>query len=95
MMRPRFTVIVPSYARPDRLLVCLRAVDALSYDGYDVVVSDDGSPDPLEPLVARERWQHDVGVVRGPNRGSGAARNRAAAEALGSRLAFTADDCAP
>lgn len=95
MSRPRFTVVVPTFGRPERLLRCVRAIDELRFDGFDILISDDGSPDPVEPVLTRETWSHDLGVVHGPNAGPGAARNRAAHEAAGEYLAFTADDCEP
>ncbi len=94
-MTPRFTVVIPTFGRPERLLECLRAVERVEYPAFDVVVADDGSPDPVEPHVVRESWRVPVVVVRQANAGSGAARNLGAKEATGEYLAFTADDCAP
>jgi glycosyltransferase involved in cell wall biosynthesis len=42
---PLFSVIIPTYNRPERLSVCLESLARLNYppDRYEVVVVDDGS----------------------------------------------------
>ncbi|MEO1583151.1 MAG: glycosyltransferase family 2 protein [Planctomycetota bacterium] len=94
-MTPRFSVIIPTFGRPERLLACVRSIERLDHASFEVVVADDGSPEPVEPLVSRETWAMPVSVVRQSNAGSGAARNAASKAARGEYLAFTADDCAP
>ena len=90
------SVVVPTYRRPRQLQACLEALAAQTMqEPWEVVVVDDGSPDPpvpsVESLVASRGWQ----LVRQPNAGPSAARNRGVREARGEFIAFTDDDCLP
>lgn len=89
---PACTVVVPSYARPDALRACLAALAAQDERDHEVVVVDDGSPEPLAPVCAPFEG---VRCVRQENGGPARARNRGAREAAGTFLAFTDDDCRP
>ena len=53
---------------------------------------DDGSPTPLDDLVAAFQSQVRVTLIRQANAGPAAARNAAAHRATGEYLAFTDDD---
>jgi len=94
--RPKFSVVVPTYGRPDPLARCLAALAALDYrrDGFEVIVADDGSPAPVDDVAAPVRDSLDLTVLRLAHGGAGAARNRAVEVARGEFLAFTDDDCA-
>ena len=56
---------------------------------------DDGSPTPLEAVVAPFSDQLAITLTRQPNAGPASARNTGAARAHGQFLAFTDDDCLP
>lgn len=88
---PRFSVIIPVFAQPELLLQCLRSVRASTFSDYELLVSDDGSPDlkAIESVVL----QHGAHLIRSETRaGSAAARNRAAVIALGDYLVFVDAD---
>ena len=89
---PRSTIVVPSYDRPEALRACLTALAAQDDPDREVVVVDDGSPEPLAPIC--EAFE-GVRCVRQANAGPAAARNRGARQATGAFLAFTDDDCRP
>ena len=95
--QPRFSVIVPTFNRPDALRHCLAALAGLDYpkDRFEVIVVDDGGQDPLGRNLAPSGNLLNLRVLRQANAGPGAARNRGAAEAAGEYLAFTDDDCRP
>jgi lipopolysaccharide/colanic/teichoic acid biosynthesis glycosyltransferase/GT2 family glycosyltransferase len=86
-------VIVPAYNAEATLGDCLAAlqVQSLSRDRYEVIVVDDGSTDRTAE-VARRRG---VRLIRQPNAGPAAARNRGVQAARGDILLFTDADCAP
>jgi GT2 family glycosyltransferase len=90
---PVFSVIVPTYRRPERLAACLRALAALDYpsDRFEVIVVDDGGGATTDGAPAGL----DVTLLSQPHAGPAAARNTGAARARGEYLAFTDDDCAP
>lgn len=94
---PFFSVIVPTFNRPDRLRACLLSLAALQYprDRYEVLVVDDGGAAPLDGIIEAVRKDVDATLIRQENSGPAAARNRGAGVARGEILAFTDDDCMP
>ena len=94
---PFFSIIIPTYTRPKQLASCLQAVAQLDYakEHFEVIVVDDGSPEPPHSLVASFDERVDIKLISQPNAGPASARNRGAAHAQGEFLAFTDDDCAP
>lgn len=90
------TVVVPTYRRPQQLRSCLEALAAQNFrEPFEVVVVDDGSPQPFtaSDMPADGRWA--LRVYRQENAGPAAARNRGVREARGEFVAFTDDDCRP
>ena len=66
-MQPKpllFSIIIPTYARPKQLAVCLEAIACLNYprDRFEVIVVDDGSEAPPEHVVKSfsERLRRDI-----------------------------------
>ena len=94
---PTFSIVIPTYNRPDRLVTCLQALAALDYprDRLEVIVVDDGSPTPAVSQSLGARDAIDVRLLRQPHAGPATARNTGAAQAGGDYLAFTDDDCKP
>jgi glycosyltransferase involved in cell wall biosynthesis len=94
--RPFFSVVVPTYGRPRQLAACLSALAAMSFprDRFEVVVVNDGGT-PIDDLVASFRDRIDVRLVVQEHSGPATARNTGAANAAGTLLAFTDDDCTP
>ncbi len=94
---PTFSVIIPTYRRPQMLARCLTALtlSSMRREDYEVIVVDDGSPVAQEEIVAPFRERMAVRLLRQANAGPAAARNTGAAQARGEFLAFTDDDCLP
>lgn len=94
---PEFSIIVPTYNRPERLEQCLQSIAKLDYprDRFEVVVVDDGSRTSLQPVVDKFRSVLSLNFIRQANAGPASARNTGAAAAKGDYLAFTDDDCQP
>jgi GT2 family glycosyltransferase len=93
MHRLPVTVIIPTYARPDRLRMCLTALSATEDIPESVIVVDDGSPQPVDSIVHAFTDTLNICCVRQSNAGPASARNRAASLAKTEFLAFTDDDC--
>jgi len=93
----RFSIIVPTYARPQRLVACIAGLAELDYprDCYEVIVVDDGTPGGVESELAPWRQRLDLKVIVQDNAGPGAARNSGALKASGDWIVFTDDDCVP
>jgi GT2 family glycosyltransferase len=94
---PTFSVVVPTFARPERLAQCLAGLARLDYDlsRVEVVVVDDGSPDAgaVASAVHTQREALRLRLVRQANAGPAAARNTGVREARHDYIAFTDDDC--
>lgn len=92
-----FTVIVPTRDRHEQLAVCLQALADLRYpkDKFEVVVVNDGSREPVEPIVLPFQTALPLTLLNQDGAGPATARNHAADVARGKFLAFTDDDCAP
>jgi cellulose synthase/poly-beta-1,6-N-acetylglucosamine synthase-like glycosyltransferase len=86
-----FSVIVPVYNSADYLKRSLAALAASEYRDFEVLVVDDGSDDPVAPLVAQFGFRSLR--IDGPG-GPARARNRGAAQVGGRYLVFVdADVC--
>lgn len=93
---PLFSIVIPTYKRPEQLSACLASLARLDYprDRFEVLVVDDGSERPPEELVVSFRPQLRITLLVQPHAGPAAARNTGARQAKGRLLAFTDDDCA-
>ncbi len=96
---PKVTVIVCSYNGGKTLGDCLRALDAVNYPDFEIVLVDDGSKDDTQQIVAAwlaERVEIStpefVSVIQ-PNMGLSYARNAGAHAATGEVFAYTDSDC--
>jgi GT2 family glycosyltransferase len=90
--RPKVSVVIPAYrARPespDYLAETLASIRAQTFDDYEIVVVDDGSPVRIAPADTT-----DLVLARQPNTGPGGARNVGSVIARGALIAFLdADD---
>ncbi len=94
---PFFSIIIPTYRRPDRLADCLHSLAGLDYprDRFEVIVVDDGSQPTPDTMVDHFHRYFDVMLLKQAHTGPAAARNNGAAQAKGEVLAFTDDDCEP
>ena len=94
---PHFSVIVPTYNRPDSLTQCLGSLAGQDYaqDRFEVIVVDDGSRTPVEPLSVQFQNRLEIHLIRSSRKGAASARNTGAEQARGEFLAFTDDDCSP
>jgi glycosyltransferase involved in cell wall biosynthesis len=94
---PTVSIVIPTFARPAQLRRCLAGIerlDAASFS-FEVIVVDDGGPEPLHDLVAPYAAALDVRLIRQSRAGPAAARNAGVAVARGRLLAFIDDDCVP
>lgn len=97
MAAPLFSVIIPTYNRPQPLAACLDALadSTLAPSDYEVIVVDDGGANDPGPVVAGAARRIAITLLHRPHGGPAAARNTGAAAAQGRFLAFTDDDCLP
>lgn len=55
MINPLFSVVVPTYNRAEKLLRCLRSLNAQTYTNFEVIICDDGSDDQTKEIVKNFR----------------------------------------
>ncbi len=92
-----FSVIIPTYNRPDRVQECLDSLLKLDYrrDRMEIILVDDGSKILLDKIIKPYQNQINIILIRQKNSGPATARNTGALTAKGKFLAFTDDDCTP
>jgi len=92
-----FSIIIPTYNRPQEIGACLESLSRLDYprDRFEVFVVDDGSTPSLQPVVVCFFDQLDVTLLTQTHTCPAAARNAGAKKARGEFLAFVDDDCMP
>ena len=97
MPTPFFSIIVPTFDRPETLTACVQAITKLDYppDRFEVIIVDDGSPVPIQPFDRNSRDGASITILHQINSGPASARNTGAKHAKGEILAFTDDDCLP
>ena len=91
---PFVSVVIPVYDDTEPLKLCLDCLDRQTYPKHrhEILVVDNGSSsEPTEAVAGRP----GVKLIRCPEPGSYAARNRGVAAALGPIIAFTDADCQP
>lgn len=98
-MSPELTVAIPVLGHGRLLALALESLtrQAMARRRFEVIVVDDGTEPPLEPVVVPFAGRLPLTYLRhSPNRGRSAARNRALAAARGDIVLFLdADHCAP
>jgi len=84
-MSPSFSIIIPTYNRPEQLVVCLEALTKLNYpaDHFEVIIVDDGSEISPDRVVASFRHLLDITLIRQVHAGVAIGRNTGAAKAKG------------
>jgi GT2 family glycosyltransferase len=93
----KLSVCISTKNRADELATCLRSLEALNGLDYEVVVTDDGSETPVEPLAreAAGRLQAPLRIVRNETSGGYIpARNAMARLAQGEYVLSLDDDAA-
>jgi GT2 family glycosyltransferase len=93
---PAFSVVIPTFERPDTLRRVLEALGRQSSPpDFEVVVVDDGSRDRTPELLRQTNPPYSFRALRQDNAGPAAARNRGVEEARGRYVLFLGDDTVP
>ncbi|HKP12337.1 MAG TPA: glycosyltransferase family A protein, partial [Blastocatellia bacterium] len=91
--RPAVSVIMPAYRVAEYIGMAIDSVLAQTFDDYEIIVVNDGSPDTPELEAALAAYRDRIVYIEQANAGPSAARNVAIGQARGEYLAFLdADD---
>lgn len=87
------SIIVPIYKVEAYLPRCVDSILAQTYQDFELILVDDGSPDGCGAICDRYAAQdHRIKVIHKPNGGLSDARNAGVAEATGAYIAFVDSD---
>lgn len=89
---PQVSVVIPTYNRADVLQRAIDSVFAQSFDGFEIVVVDDGSTDETEDVVRQYESERINYIQFEKNRGANAARNAGIGAARGNLVSFLDSD---
>jgi glycosyltransferase involved in cell wall biosynthesis len=97
---PRVSIIIPSYKTATMIAGCLDSVFAQTFQDFEAIVVNDGSPDTpelekvLQPYLDRNLGRNldRLVYIKQTNQGAAGARNTAIAKARGEFLAFLDSD---
>jgi len=93
----RFSIVIPTYNRPEQLTECLLAIQRLDFskEAFEIIVVDDGSRVSMKDRIGGMEGMTETRWIRTPNSGPAAARNRGSSDSRGDYLVFIDDDCVP
>lgn len=89
---PKVSVIVPAYNVAEYIEESLDSVFAQTFEDYEVIVINDGSPDTAEFEKVLEKYLDRIVYLKHENRGVGPARNLAIGHSRGELFAFLDGD---
>jgi glycosyltransferase involved in cell wall biosynthesis len=89
---PRVSVIVPAYNTAAFIGETLDSVFGQTFQGFELIVINDGSPDTPELEVALQAYMSRIRYIRQENRGPSGARNAGIRLAQGELVAFVDSD---
>lgn len=89
---PRFSVVIPTYRRRERVLRHVAALSNQTFDDFEAIVVDDGSDDGSAAALRALETPFPLSVIEQENQGAAQARNVGAKAARGDLLLFLDDD---
>ncbi|MCK5595776.1 glycosyltransferase family 2 protein, partial [bacterium] len=91
-MKKKISVIIPAFNRANLLKKAIESVLSQTYQGFELIIVDDGSTDNTYEIVSE--FKNDIIYIKQENRGAAAARNTGIKRAENKFLAFLdSDDC--
>ena len=93
MSQPLLSIIVPVYKVEDYLCRCLDSILGQTYENFELILVDDGSPDGCGAICDRYAQQDPrVKVIHKENGGVSSARNAGLAQAKGEWIGWVDPD---
>jgi glycosyltransferase involved in cell wall biosynthesis len=91
--KPKYSVVVPVYNRPDELREFLQSLTEQSVKSFEVIVVEDGSTIRSEGVVDSFRDKLHIEYIYKPNTGPGPSRNLGFSRARGEYFVVFDSDC--
>ncbi len=91
-MTPMVSVIVPTYNRPETLLIALRSILDQTYKDFEIIVVNDAGSDVENVVRFLDKEGRITYIRHGSNRDRAAARNTAIKVARGKYIVYLDDD---
>lgn len=89
---PQVSVVIPSYKTANLIARCLDTVMAQTFQDFEAIVVNDGSPDTPELEKVLAPYMGRIVYIKQPNKRCAGARNTAIKNARGEFLAFLDSD---
>ncbi len=89
---PRVSVIIPAYNVAEFISETLDSVFSQTYDDFETIVINDGSPDTENLEQILEKYQTKIVYLKQENQGAAVARNTGIQKAQGEIIAFLDGD---
>jgi glycosyltransferase involved in cell wall biosynthesis len=86
------SIVIPSYNTADLIAACLDSVFAQTFQDFEAIVVNDGSPDTPELEKVLQPYLDRIVYIKQVNKRAAGARNTAIAKARGEFLAFLDSD---
>jgi glycosyltransferase involved in cell wall biosynthesis len=90
--KPCVSVIIPAYNTAGLIALCLDSVFSQTYQDFEVIVVNDGSPDTVELERVLQPYKEKIVYILQANKRAAGARNTAIGQARGEFLAFLDSD---
>ena len=93
MRRPKYSVVIPVYNRPQELEELLESLTRQTYTDFDVTIVEDGSTIPSDKVVEKYSDRLTLQYLYKPNSGPGPSRNFGFSQAQGEYFIVFDSDC--
>ncbi|MCG9912078.1 MAG: glycosyltransferase [Flavobacteriales bacterium] len=88
-----FSVILPTFSRPDEVKECLESLTLQTYPDFEVIIADGSPNDDVRPAISGFENKLSLKVIYEKYLPVSAARNQGAEAAQGDWLVFLDSDC--
>jgi glycosyltransferase involved in cell wall biosynthesis len=89
---PHVSVVIPAYNTAHLIAGCLDSIFSQTYQDFEVIVVNDGSPDTVDLEKVLARYRERIVYLKQENKRAAGARNTAIRQARGEFLAFLDSD---
>ncbi len=92
-MKPRFSIIVPVYNRPDELHELIESLSNQLFRDFELIVVEDGSDKLSDKVIDQYKNKLTIKYLKQGNTGPAIARNNGMSAAAGEYFLFIDSDC--